>query len=46
MIDETIQSDLFDYLRGVCKGLECYPVQVGGHLNHVHYSSFPGKYLK
>ncbi|MCC5906778.1 MAG: transposase [Balneolaceae bacterium] len=36
LIDEVIEPELFDYLGGVCKGLECYPVQVGGHRNHVH----------
>lgn len=36
LIDDTIQNDLFDYLGGICKGLECNPVQVGGYRNHVH----------
>ena len=35
-IDETIQERLFEYLGGICKGLECYPVQIGGYLDHVH----------
>ena len=35
-IDKTIESDLFDYLGGICKGFECNPVQVGGHKDHVH----------
>ena len=37
LIDEAIEPDLFDYLGGVCKALECYPVQVGGYRNHVHF---------
>jgi len=36
LIDENIRESLFKYLGGVCKGLECNPVQVGGHANHVH----------
>lgn len=36
LIDKNIQEALFDYLGGVCKGLECNPVRVGGHTNHVH----------
>lgn len=36
LIDDTIQNDFFDYLGGICKGLECNPVQVGGYINHVH----------
>ena len=36
LIDENIQVSLFKYLGGICKGLECNPVQIGGHSNHVH----------
>ncbi len=36
MIDESIQSKLFAYLGGICKGLECNPVRVGGTTDHVH----------
>jgi len=36
MIDELIEEDLFAYLGGICKGLECYPIQIGGYRNHVH----------
>jgi len=36
LIDENIKESLFQYLGGVCKGLECNPVQVGGHADHVH----------
>ncbi|MEX0904832.1 MAG: IS200/IS605 family transposase [Balneolaceae bacterium] len=36
LIDDAIQNNLFDYLGGICKGLECNPVQVGGYRNHVH----------
>jgi REP element-mobilizing transposase RayT len=35
-IDHVIAPTLFEYIGGVCKGLECYPVQIGGYLNHVH----------
>lgn len=35
-IDENIQPYLYDYLGGVCKGLECNPIQIGGYLDHVH----------
>jgi REP element-mobilizing transposase RayT len=27
---------LYEYIGGVCKGLECNPVKVGGHKNHIH----------
>jgi REP element-mobilizing transposase RayT len=36
LIDENIKESLFQYLGGVCKGLECNPVQVGGYSDHVH----------
>jgi putative transposase len=36
LIDENIQPVLFEYLGGICKGLECNPVRVGGYLDHVH----------
>jgi putative transposase len=35
-IDKPIETDLFDYLGGICKGLDCNPVQIGGHKDHVH----------
>ncbi len=36
MISEDVQDDLFSYLGGICKNLECNPIQVGGYRNHVH----------
>lgn len=36
LIDEKIKTSLFQYLGGVCKGLECNPVRVGGYSDHVH----------
>jgi len=36
LIDENIETILFEYLGGICKGLECNPIQVGGYKNHVH----------
>ncbi len=36
LIDDTIAPKLYEYLGGVCKGLECYPVQIGGYKDHVH----------
>ncbi len=35
-IDKTISNELFSYLGGICKNLECNPVIVGGHKDHVH----------
>ena len=35
-IDHTIQERLWQYLGGICKGLECNPIQIGGYKDHVH----------
>ncbi len=36
LIDEDIENELYSYLTGICNKLECYPIKVGGHTNHVH----------
>lgn len=36
IIDEAIQAGLFEYIGGICKGLECIPLRVGGHNDHIH----------
>ena len=35
-IDKNIDNELFQYLGGICKNLECNPIIVGGHKDHVH----------
>ena len=36
LIDDRIENSLYEYLGGICKGLDCNPIKVGGHKNHVH----------
>ncbi|MEI6408476.1 MAG: IS200/IS605 family transposase [Bacteroidota bacterium] len=36
LIDDAIKPHLFNYLGGVCQIMECHPVRVGGHDDHVH----------
>jgi len=36
LIDDDIKTSLFEYLGGICRGLECNPVIVGGYHDHVH----------
>lgn len=36
IISTDIQDRLFKYLGGICVGLECTPIQIGGHKDHVH----------
>jgi REP element-mobilizing transposase RayT len=36
MIDEAIEEELFKYIGGICKNLECNPIKVGGYRDHIH----------
>ena len=36
MITDEIGEELYKYLGGICKNLECNPIQVGGYRDHVH----------
>lgn len=36
LITDLIREELFSYLGGICKNLECIPIQVGGHYDHIH----------
>jgi REP element-mobilizing transposase RayT len=35
-LDSQIRPRIFEYLGGICKGLESYPIKIGGHIDHVH----------
>jgi REP element-mobilizing transposase RayT len=35
-IDENIKEELWAYIGGLCKALECNPIRVGGYYDHVH----------
>ena len=36
LITEAIENELYSYLGGTCKALECPPVKIGGYYDHVH----------
>lgn len=36
LIDDAIAPSLYEFLVGICKSLECHPVQIGGHYDHMH----------
>jgi len=36
LISETIENELFQYIGGICKRLDCQPLIVGGYEDHVH----------
>ena len=35
-LNDDIQPELFSYFGGICNNLECYPVKIGGHTDHIH----------
>jgi putative transposase len=36
LITETVEDELYAYLGGICKLLECHAVKIGGFRDHVH----------
>jgi REP element-mobilizing transposase RayT len=36
LIDSSVEEELYSYLGGICKSMECQPVKVGGYTNHIH----------
>ena len=36
LITVSIKEELFSYIGGICKELECDPIIVGGHQDHIH----------
>ena len=36
LIREHIEKELYAYLGGVCKNLECHPLKIGGYTDHIH----------
>jgi putative transposase len=36
LIQEPVEKELFNYIGGICNSLECTPVIIGGHVDHVH----------
>ena len=35
LISEAIEDELYSYLGGICKALECPPIKIGGHYDHI-----------
>jgi Transposase and inactivated derivatives len=35
-IDSSIKDELWKYIGGICKKMECNPIQIGGHNDHIH----------
>jgi REP element-mobilizing transposase RayT len=36
LITEAVENELYNYLGGTCKALECPPIKIGGFFDHVH----------
>jgi len=35
-IDQNIEQELWAYIGGICKALECNPIRIGGYYDHIH----------
>ena len=31
-----IANELYSYLGGICNNLDCSPIKIGGHIDHIH----------
>ena len=36
LVYQPIETELYAYLGGICKALQCPPIKVGGYKDHVH----------
>jgi putative transposase len=36
LIDASIEGLLYSYIGSICKNLECFPIRIGGYMDHVH----------
>jgi putative transposase len=36
LIYPTIETELYQYIGGICNNLECFPIKIGGHSDHIH----------
>ena len=43
LIYEELQSELYSYIGGICKKLECTAIKIGGYTDHVHILCFLSK---
>jgi REP element-mobilizing transposase RayT len=36
LIHSSIEAELHNYVGGICNALECYPLKIGGYVDHIH----------
>jgi REP element-mobilizing transposase RayT len=36
LIYQPVQDELYSYIGGICKEMECHPIKIGGYTEHIH----------
>ena len=36
LIHQPVEDELYSYIGGICKQLECSPIKIGGYTDHIH----------
>ncbi len=36
IIHQSVENELYRYIGGICKEMECPPIKIGGYTDHVH----------
>jgi len=36
LIHQPCEDELYRYLGGICKNMECHPIKIGGYTDHIH----------
>ncbi|MBU2445234.1 MAG: IS200/IS605 family transposase [Bacteroidetes bacterium] len=36
LIHQPVQDELYSYIGGICKEMECHPIKIGGYTEHIH----------
>ena len=36
LIRQPVQDELNSYIGGICRGMECQPIKIGGFTDHIH----------
>ncbi len=36
LIHQPVEEELYSYIGGICKEMECHPIKIGGYTDHTH----------
>lgn len=36
LIHNSYADELYSYIGGICKDMECFPIKIGGYTDHIH----------